>query len=208
MKADYELLTDLYQLTMAQGYWATDKIDSYACFHMYFRDYPFKGGYAIACGLAQLAEIVDSFHFSETDLLYLSRLRAPGGGPMFDEKFLAFLRGFRLKCDIDAVSEGAARSGFGSDPFLPAARDGASELREFPNSHRDESRTCLPCCGGCTGCRVRVAPCTGPRRCLGVSCGDHRRMRLHEQCARGQALQRAGIGDACAFLGDVVRIGA
>ncbi len=106
MKADYELLTDLYQLTMAQGYWATDKIDSYACFHMYFRDYPFKGGYAIACGLAQLAEIVDSFHFSETDLLYLSRLRAPGGGPMFDEKFLAFLRGFRLKCDIDAVSEG------------------------------------------------------------------------------------------------------
>ena len=54
--AGYELLTDLYQITMAQGYWEAGKADDEACFHMYFRDYPFKGGYAVACGMAQLAE--------------------------------------------------------------------------------------------------------------------------------------------------------
>ena len=48
---------DLYQLTMAQGYWETGQGDTQACFHMYFRDYPFKGGYAIACGMAQLAQV-------------------------------------------------------------------------------------------------------------------------------------------------------
>ncbi|RGL76206.1 nicotinate phosphoribosyltransferase, partial [Eggerthella lenta] len=57
MKIDYALLTDLYQLTMAQGYWETGQGDTQACFHMYFRDYPFKGGYAIACGMAQLADL-------------------------------------------------------------------------------------------------------------------------------------------------------
>ena len=44
MKIDYALLTDLYQLTMAQGYWETGQGDTQACFHMYFRDYPFKSG--------------------------------------------------------------------------------------------------------------------------------------------------------------------
>ena len=64
----YALLTDLYQLTMAQGYWACGKADEQACFHMFFRENPFKGGFAIACGSAQLAEMVDGFSFSDDDL--------------------------------------------------------------------------------------------------------------------------------------------
>ena len=79
MKIDYALLTDLYQLTMAQGYWETGQGDTQACFHMYFRDYPFKGGYAIACGMAQLADLVDEFSFSDEDVAYLGSLDAPGG---------------------------------------------------------------------------------------------------------------------------------
>ncbi|WP_295996741.1 hypothetical protein, partial [uncultured Adlercreutzia sp.] len=47
MNVDYALLTDLYQITMAQGYWDAGKVDEQACFTMYFRDYPFKGGYAV-----------------------------------------------------------------------------------------------------------------------------------------------------------------
>ncbi|HJF65960.1 MAG TPA: hypothetical protein K8U77_07610, partial [Slackia equolifaciens] len=57
----YALLTDLYQLTMAQGYWACDKLDEEACFHMFFRETPFKGGFAVACGTSQLAEMIDGF---------------------------------------------------------------------------------------------------------------------------------------------------
>ena len=60
----YELLTDLYQLTMAQGYWETGQGATQACFHAYFRDYPFRGGYAIACGMDQLAELIEGFGFS------------------------------------------------------------------------------------------------------------------------------------------------
>ena len=106
MKIDYELLTDLYQLTMAQGYWETGQGNLQACFHMYFRDYPFKGGYAIACGMAQLADLVDDFAFTDDDVAYLASLDAPGGGKLFKREFLDYLRTFKLRVDIDAVAEG------------------------------------------------------------------------------------------------------
>lgn len=106
MKIDYALLTDLYQLTMAQGYWESGQRETQACFHMYFRDYPFKGGYAIACGMAQLADLVDTFAFTDDDLAYLASLDAPGGGTLFKQEFLDYLRTFKLDIDIDAVPEG------------------------------------------------------------------------------------------------------
>lgn len=106
LKLDYALLTDLYQLTMAQGYWESGKAATQACFHMYFRDYPFKGGFAVACGMAQVAEIVDSFMFSQDDRDYLASLDAPGGGKLFKQEFLDYLADFRLTVDIDAVAEG------------------------------------------------------------------------------------------------------
>ncbi len=106
MNVDYALMTDLYQLTMAQGYWNAGKTDEQACFHMYFREYPFKGGYAVACGMDQLAEMVETFRFSSEDVAYLAGLEAPGGGSLFDERFLEYLADFKLTCDIDAVREG------------------------------------------------------------------------------------------------------
>lgn len=106
MRIDYALLTDLYQLTMAQGYWESGQGDTQACFHMYFRDYPFKGGYAIACGMAQLADLVDGFGFSDEDVAYLASLDAPGGGKLFKSEFLEHLCTFELRVDIDAVLEG------------------------------------------------------------------------------------------------------
>ena len=103
----YELLTDLYQLTMAQGYWETGQGATQACFHAYFRDYPFRGGYAIACGMDQLAELIEGFEFSADDVGYLASLDAPGGGKLFKPEFLDYLRTFSLRADIDAVPEGA-----------------------------------------------------------------------------------------------------
>lgn len=100
------LLTDLYQLTMAQGYWACGKAEEQACFHMFFRETPFKGGFAVACGMAQLAEMIEGFRFSEDDLAYLASLPAPGGGALFAPEFLGYLAGLRLTVDVDAVREG------------------------------------------------------------------------------------------------------
>ncbi len=103
----HELLTDLYQLTMAQGYWETGQGATQACFHAYFRDYPFRGGYAIACGMDQLAELIDGFAFSAEDVDYLASLDAPSGGRLFKPAFLESLRTFSLRVDVDAVAEGA-----------------------------------------------------------------------------------------------------
>ena len=106
MTIDYALFTDLYQITMAQGYWEHGMADTEACFHMYFRDYPFKGGYAVACGMDQLAELVQTCTFSEQDIEYLAGLSAPGGGKLFKQGFLDYLADFKLTVDIDAVREG------------------------------------------------------------------------------------------------------
>lgn len=106
MNASYALTTDLYQITMAQGYWDAGRDEEEACFTMYFRDYPFKGGYAVACGMAQLAELVEGYRFTDQDIAYLRTLQAPGGGALFNERFLSYLSDLRLTCDIDAVREG------------------------------------------------------------------------------------------------------
>lgn len=110
------LLTDLYQLTMAQGYWACGKIEERACFHMTFRESPFKGGYAIACGMDQLAAFIDDFSFSDEDIAYLASLTAPAGGKMFIPEFLEYLRTMELEVDVDAVHEGTVV--FPQDPLV------------------------------------------------------------------------------------------
>ncbi len=113
---EYSLLTDLYQITMAQGYWESGKTDDLACFHMYFRANPFKGGFAIACGMAQLAEMVETFSFTDDDVAYLASLPAPGGGKLFKPAFLEYLRALKLDVDIDAVREGTVV--FANEPLV------------------------------------------------------------------------------------------
>lgn len=113
---EYALLTDLYQLTMAQGYWESGKTDDMACFHMYFRENPFKGGFAIACGMAQLVEMVETFSFSDDDIEYLASLPAPGTGMLFDPAFLEYVRALELDVDIDAVHEGTVV--FAGEPLV------------------------------------------------------------------------------------------
>lgn len=107
MSIDWPLYTDLYQLTMAQGYMQAGKADDQAAFVMFFRDYPFRGGYAIACGMQQLAEILADYKFSESDISYLKSIPAPNGAPLFDPAFLDELRNMELTVDIDAVEEGS-----------------------------------------------------------------------------------------------------
>ncbi|WP_321971469.1 nicotinate phosphoribosyltransferase [Paratractidigestivibacter sp.] len=103
---DVSLNTDLYELTMAQGFWETGLGSSEACFNAFFRENPFGGGYGIACGTGQIADLVENFVFTDEDIEYLSGIVAPGGGPLFKPDFLEYLRGHRLDLTIDAVPEG------------------------------------------------------------------------------------------------------
>jgi nicotinate phosphoribosyltransferase len=105
-KPSLALLTDLYQLTMAYGYWRTGAMDREAVFHLIFRHHPFHGGYTIAAGLATAVEYLENLRFDASDLAYLATLRGNDGEPLFDPAFLDFLGHWRPECDVDAMPEG------------------------------------------------------------------------------------------------------
>jgi nicotinate phosphoribosyltransferase len=100
------LLTDLYQLTMAQGYASTGRGQHEAVFHLFFRRNPFGGGFAVACGLARAVDYLTSYRFGEADVAYLATLTGNDGQPLFQPSLLRELSSMRLACDVDAVPEG------------------------------------------------------------------------------------------------------
>jgi nicotinate phosphoribosyltransferase len=100
------LLIDLYELTMAYGYWQTGTWRNEAVFHLHFRKPPFGSGFTLACGLAPAIELIESFRFSEDDLEYLAGLHGDDGSPFFTAGFLDVLRRLELTCDVDAIPEG------------------------------------------------------------------------------------------------------
>jgi nicotinate phosphoribosyltransferase len=110
------LLTDLYQLTMAYGYWKSGTAEKQACFHLAFRRNPFGGGFAVACGLAPAIEYVESLRFAEDDLDYLSGLQGNDGRPLFEPGFLDHLRTLSFCCDLDAIPEGTVV--FAQEPLV------------------------------------------------------------------------------------------
>ncbi len=93
------LLTDLYEITMMQGYFKTGNRDV-VVFDMFYRENPSGGGYAIACGLEQVIEYIKDLHFTTDDIRYLESLG------LFDEDFLNYLSTFRFSGSIYAVPEG------------------------------------------------------------------------------------------------------
>lgn len=110
------LLTDLYQLTMAYGYWKSGTGERRAVFHLFFRKAPFKGGYAIAAGLESVADYLAGFRFDDGDLAYLVELTGNDGKPLFEPGFLDYLRDLRLDCEVHAVPEGTVV--FPHEPLL------------------------------------------------------------------------------------------
>jgi nicotinate phosphoribosyltransferase len=101
------LLTDLYQLTMACGYWKAGTADREAVFHLTFRRAPFGGTYAIAAGIRPALEYLRGLAFSPEDLAYLATLRDGENSPLFPAGFLDYLAAFRFACTVDAVPEGS-----------------------------------------------------------------------------------------------------
>ena len=101
------LLTDLYQLTMACGYWKHGVAEREAVFHLTYRRPPFGGGYAICAGVATAVEMLRRLRFTDDDLAYLATLRDREDQPLFPAEFLAYLGQLRFTCTVDAVPEGA-----------------------------------------------------------------------------------------------------
>ncbi len=116
MTSQLALLTDLYQLSMACGYWHTQVADHEAVFHLTFRRPPFGGAYAVAAGLAQALEYLHDLRFEESDCAYLATLQGNDGKPMFATGFLDYLRELRFNCTVDAVPDG--RVVFPHQPLL------------------------------------------------------------------------------------------
>jgi nicotinate phosphoribosyltransferase len=103
------LYTDLYELTMAQGYFLSGRHQQTANFDYFFRSLPFDGGYVVFAGLGDLLEIIRNFRFHPEELEYLR-------SKDFKKEFLSFLEDFEFRGSIYSVREGEIV--FPNEPIL------------------------------------------------------------------------------------------
>lgn len=105
-RSSLALLTDLYQLTMAQAAFKAGTAHDEAVFHLFFRKPPFKSGYTVAAGLQSALEYLSTVRFTEDDRAYLATLTGVDHTPLFDRAFLDELGRLECSLDVDAVPEG------------------------------------------------------------------------------------------------------
>jgi len=108
-RQDLTLLTDLYELTMMQGYYEHHQ-NEVVVFDVFFRQNPCSNGYSICAGLAQVIDYIKNLNFTYEDVDYLRSLK------IFSEDFLQYLSGFHFSGDIYAIPEGTVV--FPKEPLL------------------------------------------------------------------------------------------
>lgn len=94
------MLTDFYEITMANGYFEHGLKDKKVCFDMFFRRVPDNGGYALMMGLEQLIDYIKNLKFDDEDIKYLK------GRKIFNDEFLDYLKNFKFTSDVWAIEEG------------------------------------------------------------------------------------------------------
>lgn len=105
-----ELVTDFYEFTMSNGYFAMNMNNVTAYFDVFFREIPDGGGYVIFAGLEQIIEYIQNLHFDEEDINYLKSTNK------FSNEFLNYLGNFKFSGDIWAVPEGTVV--FPTEPLI------------------------------------------------------------------------------------------
>lgn len=104
------MMMDLYELTMANGYFNDQDKDTKVAFDVFYRKNPDEGGFAIFAGLEQIVEYIENLHFGEEDIAYFRSLNT------FTEDFLAYLKDFHFTGDVYAFSEGTVM--YPNEPIL------------------------------------------------------------------------------------------
>lgn len=110
MKENLALLSDFYEFTMSNGYFAKNMSNEIAYFDVFFRKIPDNGGYAIFAGLEQIIEYIKNLHFEKEDIEYLRRTNK------FTDEFLDYLSSFKFTGDIWAIPEGTVV--FPNEPLI------------------------------------------------------------------------------------------
>ncbi len=109
------LMTDFYELTMAQTYFNEGKKDEQVYFDVFFRKNPFEGGYTMSGGLQEIIEYIENFKFGEEEIEYLRSLG------LFNNEFLEYLKNLKFTGDIYAVPDGTAV--FPNEPVIKVKAD-------------------------------------------------------------------------------------
>lgn len=109
------LMTDFYELTMAQTYFNSNKQNEIAYFDVFFRKNPFDGGYTISNGLDEMIEYINNFKFDEEAINYLRGLNT------FSEEFLDYLKNLKFEGDIYAIPDGTPV--FPNEPVITVKTD-------------------------------------------------------------------------------------
>lgn len=97
--SDLALLTEGYELTMADGFMGAGMKDTVAYFDLFFRRVPDNGGFAIAAGLSKVIDYLEHLHFREEDIKYL---KSKG----ISDELVSYLKDFKFTCDVWAIPEG------------------------------------------------------------------------------------------------------
>jgi nicotinate phosphoribosyltransferase len=100
LKLNLTMLTDFYEITMANGYFTNGFKDTIVYFDMFFRHIPDNGGYAIMAGVQQVIEYLENLKFTDEDIQYLRSCK------IFNDEFIDYLANFHFSCDVWAVPEG------------------------------------------------------------------------------------------------------
>lgn len=110
MQDNLTLMTDLYQLTMMQGYYEANMYNKITVFDMFYRKNPSNNGFAIVCGLEQVVEYIKSINFDEEIIRYIKSLN------IFKKDFIEYLKTFSFTGDIYAIPEGTVV--FPNEPLI------------------------------------------------------------------------------------------
>ncbi len=172
------LLTDLYELTMMQGYFKNKVENKTVVFDAFFRNNPFGGGYSIMCGVEQLVRYIEDLHFSAQDIEYLRGLK------IFDADFLDYLADFRFHGDIYCIPEGSLM--FPREPMVKVVA---------PIMEAQLVETAILCI---VNHQSLIA--TKAARIVRRKSGCYRRVRRNVKCSVRRAVRYSGSGNARAQL--------
>ena len=104
------MMMDLYEMTMANGYFQDPVAEDLVTFDVFYRKNPDGAGFAIFAGLEQVLDYLEGMHFDDTDIAYLRSLH------IYAEDFLTWLRDFRFRGTVRALPEGSIM--YPNEPIL------------------------------------------------------------------------------------------